>query len=370
MRSPDCKRSLAVTVALTATMTACREPELPPIVWEGEHLRFGTFADESELCAGTLPYLDGLVGHLAEAFGRDGVYVDYYWLPDDPSPDEYCTSPIPPEGCANEHGVFTQYSIHQHELVHAVRSPHLLYTPFEEGLAEAYGDDWGRFPVEGNIRHLLEDPRGYGYIPGPGYGLAAHFVSYLEATRGLDQLMALDAATSQEDSFASAEVAFGRTYGEPLDDVIAAYQAEYPRCDPRVFRDNSFDCNRNVVSAPTGIDDRIEMTVSMACDDPNVLGPRLGHRWTAVAFDVQVEGKYHLSVHPTESIALESIRITRCDISCFEYSDDLPSQLTGDSIGGRQCFRPGRYLFRLAIDEELDEDYDFNVALATIESCD
>jgi hypothetical protein len=62
------------------------------------------------------------------------------------------------DGCADDRGVFSKFTIHQHELVHAVRWPSRLYLPLEEGLAEAFGDDWNRFEVQGNIRDLLEDP--------------------------------------------------------------------------------------------------------------------------------------------------------------------------------------------------------------------
>jgi hypothetical protein len=56
---------------MLAVASGCsEEPALPPIVWEGENLRFGTNADDSTICAGTLPYLDGVVGHLGEVFGR------------------------------------------------------------------------------------------------------------------------------------------------------------------------------------------------------------------------------------------------------------------------------------------------------------
>ena len=261
---------IATGVALLALVSpsACSdEPEPPPIIWEGEHLRFGTDADDTEICAGTLPYLDGVVGHLGELFGQPDAQVDYYWLPDGPQP--FC--PGDAYGCGDERGAFSKYVIHQHELVHSLRFPNGLYLPLEEGLAEAYGDDWNRFPIHGDIHDLLSDPSD-GHLPGPGYGLAAHFVSYLEATHGLDAIIELDAATNYYDtSFSQAQAAFEQVYDQSLDTAIADYQAEYPRCDTRVFRDKAFDCSRNVVNAPTEIDGRLDMTISMACDDPAVL---------------------------------------------------------------------------------------------------
>ena len=362
------RRSLVAATALVglASSSACNdERDPPPIVWEGEHLRFGTDADESTLCAGTLPYLDGVAGHLGEVFGRPGTKVDYYWLPEGPQP--FCRDGS--EGCGDEHGVFTQYTIHQHELVHAVRAPSTLYLPLEEGLAEAYGDDWDRFVVSGDVNELLSNPSD-GYIPGPGYGLAGHFVSYLEAAHGLEKLTELDAATNYESSFTQAEAAFERVYGRSLADEIAAYEAEYPRCDTRSFRDKAFDCSLNVVAAPTEIDETLDMTISMSCDDPAVLGPRLGERWTTVTLDVTVEGSYHIVVVPVDNLGLELIRITRCDISCFEYPDDLVSRTTGTSLGSGFCLEPAKYLFRLAIAEDQVDDYRFIVTRTDYPFCD
>lgn len=367
MTSPSRRVAAATALLAIALASACTdEPDPPPIVWEGEHLRFGTDADESILCGGTLPYLDGVTGHLGEVFGRPNVQVDYYWLPD--GTQAHC--PEVAEGCADDRGVFSQYAIHQHELVHAVRTPSLAYLPFEEGLAEAYGDDWDLFTVSGDIGELLRNPAD-GYIPGPGYGLAGHFVSYLEAAHGLDALIELDAATDYyESSFSQAEAAFERVYGQSLAAEIAEYQAHYPRCDTRSFRHKAYDCSRNVVAAPLEIDDRVEMTVAMACDDPGVLGPRLGQRWSMVTLDVQVAGRYHIVARQLSNVAPELIRITRCDISCFEHPDDLLSRTTGTELGSSFCIEPGQYLFRFAIDEAAHDDYRFAVTRTDYPPCD
>ena len=215
----------------------------------------GTEADDSTICAGTLPYLDGVVEHLGEVFGRPHAEVSYYWLPD--GTDAYCPPGV--EGCVGDRGTFSRHTIHQHELAHAVRWPSRLYLPFEEGLAEAFGDDWNRFPVQGDIHDLLEDPVGNHYLPGGGYGLAAHFVSYLDVDYGLETLIELDRSTDYRQSYASASSAFERVYGEPLDDVVDDYEAEYPRCSTLTFRDKSYDCSRNVIAAPTvlGLAERI-----------------------------------------------------------------------------------------------------------------
>jgi hypothetical protein len=366
MSLPRYRFATAAAVLALVSASACSdEPDPPPIVWEGEHLRFGTDADDSTICAGTLPYLDGVVGHLGEVFGHPDAQVDYYWLPD--GVQRYC--PAVAEGCADDRGVFSQYTLHQHELVHAIRYPNLLYEPIEEGLAEAYGDDWDRFPIAGDIHDLLRDPAD-GYIPGPGYGLAGHFVSYLDAAHGLDTLVELDAATNYESSFSQAEAAFQRIYGQSLDAEITDYKADYPRCNTASFRDKAFDCSRNVVAAPTEIDAKLDMTVAMACDDPAVLGPRFGERWTTVTLDVEVAGRYHIVVTPVDNLGLELIRITRCDLSCFEHPDDLLSRTTGTHLNASFCLEPAQYLFRLAIAEDELDDYRLIVTRTDYPACD
>ena len=54
-------------------------------------------------------------------------------------------------------------------------------------------------------------------------------------------------------------------------------------------------------------------------------------------------------------------QITRCDLSCFEYPDDLPSRTTGTQFGSSLCLEPSRYLFRFAIDEDEIGDYQLTV---------
>ncbi|MCA9709336.1 MAG: hypothetical protein KDK70_26065, partial [Myxococcales bacterium] len=256
---------------LAGLLAACgEEPELPPIVWEGEHLRFGTNADDSTICAGTLPYLDEVVGHLGEVFGRPEAVVDYHWVPEGTA--EFCETEA--MGCSTEQGAFSRYVIHQHELIHAVRHPSRLYQPLEEGLAEAFGDDWDPppYPFEGKIGDILRNPGNY--FPGSGYAVVGHFVSYLRAVHGLEPLLELDARTDYESSFSGTEAAFSAAFGVSLDDAIADYETTYPRCPMRAYRDKAVDCSRNVLPAPAAFDEQVERVVPLACDDPTVLGPR------------------------------------------------------------------------------------------------
>ena len=203
----------SILLLLVLGTSACGdEPEPPPISWEGEHIRFGTSDDDSVICGGTLPYLDHVAGHLGEVFGRPDVLIDYYWVPGGVV-DEYCEAGA--WGCSTERGIFSQYVVHQHELVHAVRAPNLAYLPLEEGLADAFGDDWNPAPYvfEGEIDDLLRHPSRH--FPGNGYALAGHFVSFLRVTHGVERLLELSAATSYESSYSGTARAFSISTGTP-----------------------------------------------------------------------------------------------------------------------------------------------------------
>lgn len=335
----------SIVLATLALAGACAdEREPPPIIWEGEHLRFGTEEDESTICGGTLTYLDQTVGHLVEVFDRPDIMVDYYWLPD--GVEAFCDSDT--LGCSSVDGAFSRFAIHQHELTHAVRYPSGLYQPLEEGLADAFGDDWDPPPYdfEGEIEDLLQNPGQH--LPGDGYALAGHFVSYLRTTHGIDPLIALDSTTEYDSSFSAVEPAFEQAFGISLDDAITDYETSYPRCPLRAYRDKTVDCDRNVLPAPAEVGARVDHVVPLACDDPTVLGPRSDERWNTVALDVQVPGIYYFLASPQTDIDLELIRLTSCDLDCFDFADDAFSHVTGTEIGFGECLSPGRYLFRFA----------------------
>lgn len=359
---PLAGRGLAATSMLLPLLAVgCGDDvERPPIVWEGEHIRFGTEADEVELCAGTLPYLDGVAGHLGEVLQQPNTTIDYYWLPDGPEP--YCDEDA--LGCTpKEHEVFSELAIHQHELVHALRWPRILYLSLEEGLAEAYGDDWEPMAsVSGDIEYLLREYERGKSVPGNAYPLAGHFVSYLRVEHGVDSLLALDRATERSDSFSSLENAFREVYGVGLVEEMDRYKATYPTCDQTFYRDLAFDCSRNVVTAPLEPDQEVAVTVSMSCDDPAVLGPRFDQRWTTVTLDVQTPGLYHVFAGKADGEFSWPIRLRGCEASCFDVG---AVTYDGPFINGQMCFERGRYLFRFTEDDDFD---DFHLKVTMVDA--
>lgn len=339
-------------------------PERPPIVWEGEHLRFGTDSDE-EICAGTLPYLDGVAGHLGEVFERPAARIDYYWLPD--GIDAQCGI----EGlwgCVfEEPEAFSTLLVHQHELVHAVRAPQRMYLPLEEGLAEAYGDGWTPVaPPSGDILDVLQEHQHGRRMPNEAFPVAGHFVSYLREEHGVDALLALDRVSGYSDSFAKVQADLREAYGLELEDDVARYESTYPKCDRRFYRDMAFDCSLNLVEAPSVPGEEIEVMISLSCEDPAVLGPQLEQRWTTITLDVRTAGRYFLYAAKADGDYTWPIIFQECDGSCLVH--DTPVAWESQLISGIQCLERARYLFRFTDDVDFS-DYQLKVELVDT-SCD
>jgi hypothetical protein len=258
---------LSITVGLMAS--SCKD-DRPPIVWKGQHLRFGTQEDTSAICDGTLPYMDAFVGHIGELFERRNARVDYYWVPQDVG--SYCVSIA--GACAREAEVFSDSVLHKHELVHAARPE--AYLPLEEGIAELYGDQdrWELEPVPEDVLRLLQDHQHGRFIEDHRhYKSLGHFTSYLKLIGGADSLAALSRQTAYDDSFESLDAVFQELYRLPLEDVIERYVDTYPVCDQTRHVSNDFDCGRNVVHLPAQGGEPLDLSIAPDCDDPDVLGP-------------------------------------------------------------------------------------------------
>lgn len=136
------------------------------------------------------------------------------------------------------------------------------------------------------------------------------------------------------------------------------YKETYPKCDQTLYRDLSFDCSRNVVAAPVQPDQEIDVTISMSCDDPTVLGPRFDQRWTTVTLDVQAPGLFHVFAGKADGQHVWPVRLRECEASCFDVTTVWDSPL----ISGRMCLGQGRYLFRFSEDDDFD-DYSLVVTM-------
>ena len=212
--------------------------------------------------------------------------------------------------------------------------------------------------INGRVDYLrgLKENVIMGRLIPAGTGLGAYKRLTVDVHTDEDDAPAMDAADLADD--------------EPLDAVVDAYEAEYPRCDQPTLRHKDFDCSRNVVEVSGILGERVERVISLSCDDESVLGPRLGKRWATMTLDIEVGGRYFINGRPQqEDRTFDFVEISRCDISCFDYGDDDLSRVTGNHLGGGHCVEPGKYLFRFSVDEDVDNDYVFNIERADYPPC-
>jgi hypothetical protein len=326
--------------------TGCSESK-PPIVFTGEHVRFGTHEDKGELCAGTLPYLDDYAGYLRKRLGGPHELLQFYWIPDDEERSEFCNV----VACTNARAVYSAVVPDEHELVHATHyRDRVAARPLEEGFAELYGDDADiRVPVAGDIEGLLRTPPDQGVPPG-SYPLAGHFVSYLATELEPDLLEDLAGASNLRDPYETTESTFMGVYGQSLSSAIEDYDTNYPVCDQLEYRDNEFDCEGTAIPVESA---GTTVTASLDCGDEEVLGPRYGERWTRRLIEVPAAGMYQLAVTKTGGDRTGRVRLTRCGAGCT----DSPIVTTvvaqvGSSDTTQACLTGGSHVVRFAIAED------------------
>ncbi len=83
----------------------------------------------------------------------------------------------------------------------------------------------------------------------------------------------------------------------------------------------------------------------------------------------KVAGSYRISGRPLEDQPFEFVEITRCDSSCFDYVDDTLSGLAGNQFSSSHCLEPSKYLFRFAVDEDVDNDFQLSVERVDYPPC-
>jgi hypothetical protein len=273
------------------------------------------------VCAGTLPYADSVAGYLAEVFGTDGAQFDVYWVPGDIM--RYCRD-RPVLGCGTDDGVFSEYVLHQHEFVHALRRDDLGYIPLEEGLAEAYGDDWlPSREIVGDEFEMFKSSDGEQHLAPTAYPLAGFFASFIRARDGADALVDLVHETERGESFTEARSAFDEVLRQPFEEIVVERDSTYPRCDSTFSRDNGHDCAQQAHPGPASPGDEVIIDIPMDCSRDDVLGPRRGERWKTIAIEIPTSGLYLVGADKVGGTGPGTLRFRRCGQSCF---DDTTTQ--------------------------------------------
>lgn len=306
----------AAWLALVGVMAhGCSEPaarELPPISWEGEHLRLATDV-ETPICAGTAPYMDRLLGALGEQLGAAPPGWPVYYLLEGDLGDYDTPCEPGAYGCADEEAAYSPIAPLDHELVHLARSAIDFSYPFiEEGAAEYWGDDADiRGPLQGDVLELAAHGN---EIQFPFYPKAGHFVAYLVDAYGEDSFLELSRRTSYESSLEAFDRALEDVYGEGLEELAQDYEANYPACPQRQYRAAFGECAVTPARPICESDGSLVVRRRFSCGDEDVLGPRFGRQWTTIPIEVPSSGiGFMFKATPAEGVGL---MVRQCGGAC------------------------------------------------------
>ena len=333
-------------------LSACENTARPPLLWEGEHLRFGTNQDFDMVAEANLEYADAYTGHLKSVLGApDSLVVDFYWLPEEDGRAPYCERDV--TACTQGRAIYSSLIVDEHELVHGVGSYHGdAFIPVEEGLAEYLGDDgeWNRPAVQGDAGDVMAQYGGDAHIPYQYYPRMGHFVSYVVGVYGLDTLMDYARPSDKYESVETTEVHWEDAFGVSLDSTLAEYE-QYPVCPAHLFRDDAFDCGRDAVAV---ISEGMQIEIPIGRQDPDVLGPRYGEIWKTVAVDLSLTGYYSIHASVRGGDTSIRVRMSRCDADCSDASEDPYYEPVLGVFAG-WCARSGGHTIRVWAPPEADD---------------
>ncbi len=332
--------------------------EIPPITWVGDHLEYAPQEGADEPCAGTLPYMDRYLELAAEAMG---VELDerVVFVQGSDEAETLCDNERA-YGCSFEEGLYARASPQEHELVHGARW--VTYGPshsfFEEGTAEAFGDDMhapSRAEAHGDLMEGINSGENR-KIPIEWYPRAGHFAAFLHDRYGPEVTTALLQQTNQRSTTARTIEAIVETTGVPWEEIREDYERE-PTCSQSQYRYPLAAC-----AQPVALRGRCNETVKLAqtvdCNDPNTLGPREGGIWTYILLEVEQDGEYEVNaVDPEHSyLALE---LKECALGCGSVFHD---QLRGFGGYGIPVYlHAGRYALKLLRPEDESSELEVTV---------
>lgn len=174
---------------------------------------------------------------------------------------------------------------------------------FAEGVAVAV-DSIGeglapRYPVlDSDLAEPIWDPRATMYGGDVNYATAAAFVAFLVVRRGPKRFHEFYRGLGGPVTMPWFREQFRRAYGVELDDEIATFRQGIPPCEEDVYPLNLPECSGPGIA--WGSEWLWEHEVSMACDEPGVVGGG-GPDWAwpsfyAVTLVVPTKGYYTLSL--------------------------------------------------------------------------
>lgn len=338
------RRALGLAAALAGGCVAAPEEtgEAPRAI-AGEHVTLYVTPGR-EACGDLVAHMDAFTEAVAAALAVDleGLQFAFYW----DTEESYADGPCPSSalGCATEDGVHSRAAPHDHELVHSV-SFEIGYPTsfFVEGLAVAFETPSVlefavlELPGDGAVADTMLAPK-LGY---EDYRLAGAFTRFVIDRHGLAAYREFYAGLYRDPGLAPVEASFEATFGEPLADAIAAFDAGRRTCPAGVSAFQLLECG----APPIAWDgERLEVRRSLRCGDEGVIGPyNDGTARSIAAFEVAEAGGYVITFAAEWSGAMVALT------SCGGCDGEWVAEVLIAEDGPRELLLPaGRYALQFA----------------------
>jgi len=289
-------------------------------LWESEHFRYHSYADDDSVCEGVLGTLEAHWQRTHDYLGfawKSGAKVDYYKFRTEEEFERLADCPDS-LGCGGGLAVRAFLSAHQHELVHSYFDADQVYPPsfLAEGIAEVMSCE---VPHESSLRTwrdvvektVAQDPS----LGNDGAWLIGHLLKHYPRNKFLVWYDAVRAGDNAD----SVGKAFEAAYGVSLDtmwDEVHAFAGRKVQC---VYLD---EC-----SAPALSLDGTPTTVGVSCDGSNQFRT------------IQVDEATNLVFQPN----LTTVRV----LSTCEVVPRVATYLSGAAslVNTMVRLEPGKYTF-------------------------
>jgi hypothetical protein len=234
----------------------------------------------------------------------------------------------------------------EHELVHGVRSRYGFSNIFfEEGTAEAFGDDMpssARVSVHGNLVEgmIAGSDR---ELPLEWYPRAGHFAAFLHDHYASEVTTAMLLKTDRDSTGGMAVTVLEQGTGLTFEEILADYSAE-PTCSQRQYRYPLHACSQPVDLQPR-CDEAVELgPVRLACDDPSTLGPRdRDGMFRYLVVEVERDGLYSVTAF-NDDHAFVPFTLKECALGC----NSILAGRVNAHDASPQFLRAGRYALKLS----------------------
>lgn len=331
----------SVLVWLAVAGACAPEPEIPPIAWIGEHLEYAPQDDAPEPCAGTLEYMDRYVARVAEEMGVElrGPVLFVH----DPE-----VGPCSEDGggCFEDGIVYSRNVPHEHELVHGVRGQYggsMRF--FEEGAAEAFGDDMPaqvHDPAGGDLTRGLVAGSNQ-RLPVEWYPEAGRFATFLHEHYGPEVTTAMLLETDRDSTGGMAVTVLEQTTGLTFEQILVDYSTE-PTCTQSQYRYPMVACEQPV-DLRARCEDTVELwPIRIDCKDPSTLGPRAEGMFRYLVMEVERAGTYEVTAFDPMD-PFQPLEIKECALGC----DSILHQQLDWGFGSPVWLRAGRYTIKLPL---------------------